>query len=222
MERKSSQPPMTGRSTQPSGQRFPLNRGTVMGRSIVDGHSVYVPDMRVADPNEYPLGRSLSLELGHRSTMAAPLLSDGSAIGCILLRKPEPDGFTARQMELAETFAAQAVIAIQNVRLFTELSEALEQQTATAEILDGNLAVADRRAAGADAVARAAMQFCGANDAMVVLRDGDEQVIARARRPASRRLVGARRPLDAPYRAGPRNDRRANVQSRTFDLQSDE
>jgi signal transduction histidine kinase/HAMP domain-containing protein len=115
------------------GRRWPLGRDSVMGRAIVDGRTAHVPDVMATD--EYPLGRQIAHELGHRATLAAPLLRNGAAIGCILLRKPQPVAFTARQIELAETFAAQAVIAIENVRLFTELRESLEYQTAISDVL---------------------------------------------------------------------------------------
>ena len=87
-------PPVTGRSTwEPMAAAFPSIAAPSWAGRYIDGHSVHVPDMQAADPNEYPLGRSLSLELGHRATLAAPLMSEGSAVGCILLRKPEPGRF---------------------------------------------------------------------------------------------------------------------------------
>src|SRR5262249_58774057 len=86
--------------------------------------------------------------------------------------------FTQQQVDLLETFAAQAVIAIENVRLFTELRESLEQQTATAEILTVISQSPTDVGPVLSAVAKAAMKFCGANDALVGLRDGDEWSIA--------------------------------------------
>jgi signal transduction histidine kinase len=73
------------------------------------------------------LTQALSKEVGVRALLAAPMLREDGAIGCILLRKPEPGAFTPRQIELLETFAAQAVIAIENVRLFTEIQEKSHQ-----------------------------------------------------------------------------------------------
>ena len=83
--------------------------------------------MTSLDPSEYVLTQALSKEVGVRALLAAPMLREDGAIGCILLRKPEPGAFTPRQIELLETFAAQAVIAIENVRLFTEIQEKSHQ-----------------------------------------------------------------------------------------------
>src|SRR5262249_19303356 len=124
-----------------------LDAGSVTGRAILERRRIHVEDLASAD--EFPLGRDHARRLGYRTTLAVPLLRQGSAIGGIVVRREEIRPFTDSQMELLETFADQAVIAIENVRLFTELqeknraiteahaqvTEALEQQTATAEIL---------------------------------------------------------------------------------------
>src|SRR5262249_60030852 len=72
---------------------------------------------------------------GYRSAVVVPLLRQGEAIGAIAVSRREPGGFTGDEIALLQTFASQAVIAIENVRLFNETKEALEQQTATSEIL---------------------------------------------------------------------------------------
>jgi GAF domain-containing protein len=120
-----------------------VTRGWTAGRAVIDRTPVHVHDLTTAD--DFPEGRAMSLRLGdqaHRTTLAIPLLREGEAIGCLTLRRTEVRPFTEKQIDLVTTFADQAVIAIENVRLFEEvqartreLSESLEQQTATSEVL---------------------------------------------------------------------------------------
>ena len=107
--------------------RFPFDRSSTIGHATIDARTIHIPDVTSLDPSEYALTQALSKEVGVRALLAAPMLREDSAIGCILLRKPEPGAFTSRQIELLETFAAQAVIAIENVRLFTEIQEKSHQ-----------------------------------------------------------------------------------------------
>ena len=104
------------------------------GRAIIDRQTVHVPDLRAAE-DEFPGAKTLGIALGLRTVLSTPLLRDGVAIGAIHIRRREVRPFSDRQIKLLETFADQAVIAIENGRLFHELTEALEQQTATSEIL---------------------------------------------------------------------------------------
>jgi GAF domain-containing protein len=117
----------------------PVDRGSVTGRALLEGRAVHVPDV-LAD-SEYRATRFQELA-GYRSVFAVPLLRDETTIGVFGLNRDEVNPFTEKQIELVTTFADQAVIAIENVRLFEaeqqrtrELSESLEQQTATSEVL---------------------------------------------------------------------------------------
>jgi two-component system NtrC family sensor kinase len=126
---------------------LPLDRGTVTGRSVLERRTVHVTDIQV-ESDEFPEGSEHARRRGHRAILCVPLMREGIAIGAIGLRRTESQLFTERQVALLQTFAAQAVIAIENVRLFNETKEALEQQTATAEILRVIVEFADGRAAG--------------------------------------------------------------------------
>jgi signal transduction histidine kinase len=114
------------------GARQPI-RGSVAGYAVREARIVHVEDLTEAD--DFPIGRDIARRLGWRTTLSAPLLREGVAIGAILIRRSEVRPFTEKQVALLKTFADQAVIAIENVRLFNETKEALEQQTATSEIL---------------------------------------------------------------------------------------
>jgi GAF domain-containing protein/DNA-binding response OmpR family regulator len=118
----------------PTGEPMPLDRSTVMGRAIVDRKPVHVHDLQQAEA-DYPRGSELARRHGHHTTLAVPLLREGRALGSILVRRTEVQPFDDKHIALLRTFADQAAIAMENVRLFNETQEALEQRTATAEIL---------------------------------------------------------------------------------------
>jgi GAF domain-containing protein len=120
-------------------QPLRLDRNSVTGRVALDGKIIQIPDV-LADPEYHVTDHQQAF--GYRTILGVPLLRDGAMIGVLSLTRDEVIPFTDKQIELVTTFADQAVIAIENVRLFEaeqqrtrELSESLEQQTATSEVL---------------------------------------------------------------------------------------
>jgi GAF domain-containing protein len=113
---------------------IPLVRGTVGGRSVLDGRTVHIADIQT-EGDEFPNTSENARRQGYRTILSVPLMREGVAIGAIVLRRTEARLFSERQIALLQTFADQAVIAIENTRLLNELRESLQQQTATADVL---------------------------------------------------------------------------------------
>ena len=103
--------------TIPQDDTLPLTREVVTGRAVLDGRTIYVPDVQ-AETGEYPVGSDRARRIGHHTILAVPLMRAGGAIGVISIRRAEVRQFTERQIELLKTFADQAVIAIENARQF--------------------------------------------------------------------------------------------------------
>src|SRR5258708_804001 len=110
----------------------PIDRGWVTGRAFVDREPVHVHDLRAA-ADEFPDGSERALRFGHRTTLGIPLLREDEAIGTLLIRRAEVRPFTDKQIVLLTTFARQAVIAIESVRLFDELQDKNRQLAEASE-----------------------------------------------------------------------------------------
>src|SRR5262245_20008005 len=128
-------------TTTPAGDKtframYPLQltQAPLLAQAIRDRAPLLIEDTET-DPRITPLAREMARQRGYRSTLMFPLVQRDGVIGVIGTSHAEPRSFSSDELELLRTFAAQAVIAIENVRLFNETKEALEQQTATAEVL---------------------------------------------------------------------------------------
>jgi PAS domain S-box-containing protein len=152
-------------------RKFPMrpDRSQFSGRAILTGAVQQSEDV-LADP-EYD--QQLALATGWRRLLAVPMLHEGRPLGVIAVAWPESGTIPARQVDLLKTFAAQAVIAIENVRLFNETKEALEQQTATAEILKVTSSSPADVQPVFEAILTHASRLCEASFAAVFLYDGD-------------------------------------------------
>jgi len=152
-------------------------RGAAGARAILTRAVVHIPDLR-EDP-EYAL-RDLVQALDFRSVLAVPMLREGKPIGTINVHKGDPEPFSESQIALLQTFAAQAVIAIENARLFkelearnTELTTSLDTQTATSDILRVISSSPTDVQPVFDAIAHNARRLCEAGSAQVVTYDGE-------------------------------------------------
>ena len=154
-----------------------LDRGTPAGRAIIDRQTIHIHDLRAADA-EFPEAKARGIAMGLRTVLDTPLLRENVAIGAIHIRRREVRPFSERQIKLLETFADQAVIAIENVRLFQELKESLEQQTATSEILGVIASSPTDIQPVLDIIAENAARVCGSYDALIRLVEGDKLRLA--------------------------------------------
>ena len=159
--------------------KWPINRRWTAGRAFIDQKPVHVRDL-LAEGNEFPDGRELSQRMGHRTILSVPLLREGESIGAIVLRRTEVQPFSNKQISLLETFADQAVIAIENARLFNETTRRrLERQTATAEILKVIASSPSDVQPVFDAIATSSKWLVGAFSAVVFrFVDGVAHVVA--------------------------------------------
>jgi len=168
-----------------------LSRGSVAARSVLDRTAVHVHDLSIAG-TEFPEGQAYALKMGHRTIIAVPLLLKGEAIGTLIVRRKEVRPFTDKESELLKTFADQAVIAIENARLFEaeqaskhELEQSLEYQTATS----GVLGIISRSPTNVqpvfDTIAQAAADLCGAQLCNVYRYDGRHIRVVATHLPAS-------------------------------------
>ena len=154
-----------------------LDRKTATGRAGLLRSVVLIPDVTEDEEYDYHGGETIG---NYRSMMSVPLLRNGELEGVFTLMRHEPGTFTSRQVELVETFADQAVIAIENARLFEEvqartrdLTEALQQQTATAEVLKVISRSAFDLQPVFDTMVSSAVELCGGHSGLICIRDGE-------------------------------------------------
>jgi two-component system NtrC family sensor kinase len=171
-------------------ESVPLVRGSVLGRSVLDKQTVHILDLQTQG-DEFPVTSEYAQRLGFRTGLYVPLLREGIAIGVIALRRAEVQLFTERQVVLLQTFADQAVIAIENARLLSELRQSLEQQTATSEILGVIAASPTNIQPVLDAIAESSCRLCEAYDSAVFLCEGERLRIKAHHGPISISILGS-------------------------------
>ena len=161
---------------------FTPGRGSTSGRAALERRAVLIPDV-LQDP-EYTLSEGQEIA-GYRTTLGIPLLREDALIGIFSITRTRVEPFTDKEIELATSFADQAVIAIENARLFeelrertTELTESLEQQTATANVLEVISRSAFDLQSVFETVVESSARLCGASGSNIFRFDGEVLRIA--------------------------------------------
>ena len=170
----------------PIGSTRPINRHWVSGRAVIDRTTVQVADLQAAQ-SEFPQGAAYARQYGHRTTLATPLLREGDSIGAILIRRTDVRPLTKAQIGLLKVFADQAVIAIENARLFDvvqartrDLTESLQQQAATADVLKVISRSPSQLQPVLDVIVATAARLCQSEYAFFWKLDGGQAVLAAA------------------------------------------
>ena len=168
-----------------------VDRGSATGQVGLEGKAIHIPDV-LADPQYTSTG--FQKKFGFRTSLGVPLLREGMVIGVFVLTRDEVNPFNEKQIELVTTFANQAVIAIENVRLFNETKEILERQTATAEILGAISGSPTDTQPVFDAIVQSGLKLFPGAATTIVLPDGDQmRAVAIANKDSNREKAWRRR-----------------------------
>jgi len=198
---------------------LPVRSDLVTGRAVLERTVVHIPDVIALPESEFATAKQYAERFNYRTNVAVPLMREGLTLGVIAVYRAEAAAFTTKEIGLLQTFANQAVIAIENARLFNELQERLEQQTATSEILR----VISRSQRDVqpvfEAIAADAQKLCGSTNCGVFTFDGELIHLVAVTSVSQEGLDAARQAFPMPPNRGSTTARA--IQSRAIEYAKD-